>query len=323
MRVVEVFPGTAASPKAQYVTLQMLSDGQNLVKGHTLTIYGATGNIVGAFTFTGDAANASKGDTLWIATAEAKTFFSLDPDLTMTAVIPMAGGAACFEVWDCAGWGSYSTLTAPPSSVGTPFRKADGLVSGQAMKRKPDTDTGNSASDFELGTPAPKNNARQSGTIPASTCPNASIEGLEECDDGGSDPGDGCSAKCTLEPKVIPDAGPPDAVNVPDAGKPKVDASPPDAAKPAPDAGAPDAAAPDAAAADAVAPDAAAVVDAAAADATPSDAAPTGIDAHRILPEDISACACHVGQAHPTRPWPAALGLLALALWLRRRRRPH
>lgn len=298
MQVIEIFPGTAASPNAQYVTLQMLAAGQNVVGTHSVTVYGATGKLVGTFTFGGSATNAAKGDTLWIATAEAKTFFSLDPDLTMTPVLPMAGGAACFDVVDCAAWGSYTG--SPLSPVGTPFRKAEGLVSGQLMKRKQDMDTNNCASDFALATPAPTNNARKSGTIPASTCPNAVVEGLEECDDGGSMPGDGCSATCTVEPKVIPDAGVPDAVKVPDAGKPTPDATMPDALAPVLDAATPDGSVPT--------PDAIVV-----ADAHPSDAAPGSPQ------DDMGGCDCRMGHASSKHPWLALFCLLALAVLVRRR----
>jgi len=44
MDVVEVFPGTAAAPNAQYVVIQMYSSGQNLVGGHALTVFNDPGD---------------------------------------------------------------------------------------------------------------------------------------------------------------------------------------------------------------------------------------------------------------------------------------
>ena len=64
-------------------------------------------------------------------------------------------------------------------------------------------DTGDSANDFQTALPRPINNARQIGTIPPSTCGNLAIEGVEQCDDGDLDNGDGCSSTCTIEPPQI------------------------------------------------------------------------------------------------------------------------
>ena len=68
-------------------------------------------------------------------------------------------------------------------------------------------DTGDSANDFVFGTPAPKNDAGTRGTLPASTCGNSTVEGLETCDDGNTAGGDGCSAVCRFEPDAAVAAG--------------------------------------------------------------------------------------------------------------------
>ena len=98
-------------------------------------------------------------------------------------------------------WGDYAPAV-PDAAVGTPFNSAAqpfpdtpgrGLVSGQAIVRRLDLsgsasaldigdDTNDSANDFVLGVPAPRNDAGQSGTVPASTCGNETIEGLETCE---------------------------------------------------------------------------------------------------------------------------------------------
>ena len=45
MKVVEIFPGTAAAPNAQYVVLQMYSAGQNFVGGHAVTVFNSASMV--------------------------------------------------------------------------------------------------------------------------------------------------------------------------------------------------------------------------------------------------------------------------------------
>jgi cysteine-rich repeat protein len=206
MKVVEVFPGTAASPDAQYIVLQMHTGGQNVLNNHVATVFNAAGTSIGTLTFTGNVANGLNQDKVLIATTQAATFFNLTADLTMSAILPRAGGKICFESVDCFAWGNY---TGSPTGVGTPYNASTGLLSGTAAKRRLDIsglptvleaadDTDVCANDFVTGLPAPANNARVNGTIPANTCPNGTIEGLEECDDGNAVNTDACSNDCTV-----------------------------------------------------------------------------------------------------------------------------
>lgn len=209
--VKEVFPGTAASPNAQYVVLQAWAQFQNAVGGHTLTVYDAAGASVGTFTFSGPLGNGANQMSIFIATPEAATLFNLTADLAMTPVISAAGGKVCWETWDCAAWGNY---TGPAAGVGTPFGVPVGLERGTAMRRRLDVagsptllefadDTNDSANDFVAATPAPRTNAGVDGTPPASTCGNSTLEGLEQCDDGNTAALDGCSAVCTFESQLF------------------------------------------------------------------------------------------------------------------------
>lgn len=214
MKIVELFPGTAASPNAQYVVLQMYSSGQNFVGGHAVTVFDSAGNLVATFTFGGDVANGASQDKILIATSQAVAFFGLSADLVMTPAMIRAGGKVCFSsTIDCVAWGSWAGTS---TGVGTPYQAASGLRSGHAAKRRLDIsgsptvldsldDTNDSANDFIDAVPAPKNNARVIGTIPAATCGNGAIEGLEECDDGNLANGDGCSSACvvTAAPPVL------------------------------------------------------------------------------------------------------------------------
>ncbi len=218
MKVVEVFPGTAAAPNAQYVVLQMYVPSQTQVNGHSVILSDASGAVITTFPFTGNLSTGTTQAKILIATPEAVSFFGVGADRTMTASLPLAGGKVCFDMIDCVAWGNY----APPVSdtaVGTPFNSdaspvaaqpGRGLVLGKAIRRRLDIaggattleagdDTNNSANDFVFGAPAPRRNSGQAGSVPASICGNTAIEGLENCDDGGIQSGDGCSATCIDE----------------------------------------------------------------------------------------------------------------------------
>jgi cysteine-rich repeat protein len=208
MKVVEVFPGTAVAPNAQYVVIQMYSSGQQFVGGHDVTVFNAAGTAVATFTFPGDLPNGNNQAKILIATPEAQTFFNLTADLIMSPSLLAAGGKVCFAgTIDCVAWGAY---TGSSSGVGTPFNASGGLQRGRAAVRRLDIagsptfldsadDTNNCANDFMFGLPAPRNNAGTAGTIPGSTCGNGTLEGLEQCDDHNLNSGDGCSSTCTVE----------------------------------------------------------------------------------------------------------------------------
>ena len=208
MKVVEIFPGTAASPSAQYVVIQMYASGENLVGGHALTVYNAGGSVVGTFTFPGNVPNGANQAKILIATSQAESFFGLSADLVMSASVLSAGGKVCWAgTIDCVAWGSYSGSS---TGVGMPFNANGGLTSGRAAARRLNIsgsatvldgtdDTDNSATDFVFATPAPRNNAGTMGMIPPSTCGNGDVEGLEQCDDYNRTSGDGCSSSCQLE----------------------------------------------------------------------------------------------------------------------------
>jgi cysteine-rich repeat protein len=209
--VKEVFPGTAAAPNAQYVMLQAWAQFQNAVGGHTLTVYDAAGVSVGTFTFAAPVGNSADQMTLFIATPQAATLFNLTADLAMTPVISPAGGKVCWETWDCVAWGNY---TGPSAGVGTPFNVPVGLERGTVMRRRLDVagnptllegadDTNNTANDFLAAVPAPRTNPGVNGTLPASTCGNSTLEGLEQCDDGNTTALDGCSAVCAFESQLF------------------------------------------------------------------------------------------------------------------------
>ena len=179
MKVVEVFPGTAAAPNAQYVVLQMWTAGQNSVGGHMVTVYNSTGVLLGTgtFTFAGGVGNGSNQDKILIATAQAATFFNLSADLVMpSAVIPLSGGKVCFDAspMDCVAWGDYSGSSAgvgaPLNPVSAPIVGDGGLIPGRAAQRRldivlPDTTLASGVGTDENGMGA---SIRHRRTMPAS-----------------------------------------------------------------------------------------------------------------------------------------------------------
>jgi cysteine-rich repeat protein len=221
IKIVEIFPGTAASPTAQYIMLQMYSDGQNHVAGRSLLFYNSAGTRIGTITFPADVANGSSQATLLIATTTAQSFFQVPADITISPCsrvvyfecepwVFRAGKACWADSLDCVAWGRY---TGAVTGAGKPFNEVTGIRRGRAAVRRRDIagsaatldagdDTNNSATDFVLGFPSPRNNGGRRGSIPNATCGNGLYEGLEECDDRNVANGDGCSSICRIEPGI-------------------------------------------------------------------------------------------------------------------------
>src|ERR1051325_916605 len=144
-KVVEIFPGTAAAPDAQYVVLQAYFSGQEFVSNRILHFYDSQGNDVLSYTIPHDVAVGNDQSKILFATAAAQTFFGTagfaDFVIPGTPIHP-EGGKVCFEggpsfpvTLDCVAWGNYSGSAV---GVGTPFRAFIGLSSRQAAQRRLD-----------------------------------------------------------------------------------------------------------------------------------------------------------------------------------------
>ncbi|MGH2730473.1 MAG: Calx-beta domain-containing protein [Actinomycetota bacterium] len=173
--VTEVFAGAADEASAQFVELQLRSGGNNFVQGLSVTVFNSSGTQVGSFTFASSPPNGASQSSILVATSAAETYFGVDADLVMTPVIPAGGGKACFENVDCVSWGNYTGNSTSPSPSGTPLNAPDGIPADAAMVRdisggsNPNgldggDDTNDSAADFALGSPTPRNNAGQIGS---------------------------------------------------------------------------------------------------------------------------------------------------------------
>jgi hypothetical protein len=168
MKIREVYTGSPSDSNSQFVELQMYAFGQNLVQGHSVHFYAASGSNTPTETFAANVPNGANQSTILIATAQAEAEFGVQADLEMppkaTTDFNPAGGAVCFENIDCVSWGSFSG--APMSPTGTP---ASAIPAGSSLERsiapncptllESGDDTNNSLIDFGLAAPSPRNNA--------------------------------------------------------------------------------------------------------------------------------------------------------------------
>jgi hypothetical protein len=196
MSIREVYPGSTAEPEAEYVELQMWAAGQNLVGGHSLRTYSASGALVGTTTFAHDVSGGANQSTILLATTAAESHFALIADATMAPnQLDPAGGAACWaESIDCVSWGSFSSSL--PSPAGAP---AVAIPDGMALRRtispgcptllEPTDDRDNSAVDFSPVFPSPR--------------PNSVTPTEHACESPGGGPGGGGGANGRGAPQTI------------------------------------------------------------------------------------------------------------------------
>lgn len=213
MKIVEVFPGSAAMPNAQYVLLRAFARNQSHTEGHEITVYNADATIAAVATFSGDLENGNNQDYALVATPDAETLLGITADVSVPALnITPSGGRICFESFDCFSWGSFLGSRKNPSESGTPYAEFGGLTLAHVIERdisagsptllEDGDDTGDSAADFAcVATADPTNNTSAASTpyTDASPCPlcgDNTQETGEECD--GSDDA-ACTGACLVD----------------------------------------------------------------------------------------------------------------------------
>ncbi len=167
MIIVEVYPGSYLNPDAQYVMLQSLAAGQNVLSGHQIITFnpdGTRGPDFGAFT--ANPTNAASGAHYLMATSQAQTFFNLAPDAVASGRLPFPSGRVCFApstlgcsgYIDCVAYGAY---TGDNAGFGTP---SSGLVRQKALVHASINFTcpRNNTTDFASAAPNPINSANAS-----------------------------------------------------------------------------------------------------------------------------------------------------------------
>ena len=173
MHIDEVMAGAGGDSSIQFVELRMEASGQNQIVNHTIQFYNASGAQTGTFTFSGNVTNAANGASILIGTTAFDSASSVTPDFFMSSDVVAPDGRVCFENIDCVAYGNYTGSNTGYGSA------ASALPTSGNSSLKRSTNTNNNANDFALGTPAPRNNAGQTGTV---TSPLAAPTGLTAVD---------------------------------------------------------------------------------------------------------------------------------------------
>ena len=168
----EVMTSYDGDTAVQFVEINMLLSGQNVVANTVLAAFDDSGSYLGDVLVVPQNVPSSGSGVRWImGTSQFETVSGLAPDFIMPAGLPTGGGMVCWggpvdhtnpaQYVDCVAYGTYSG----PSNVhvGTPTSlDAD----GHSLQRT--QDTANNAADFACGDPAsPTNNAGSSASLAA------------------------------------------------------------------------------------------------------------------------------------------------------------
>lgn len=154
-----------------YVELTMYAAGQRFVDTHSVTLYDSSGALHDSTTMDHDVANGQVRSTILIGDTGVSPRDFTGEGMNLSEL--GSGGAACFDIFDCVAWGSFSGGPLP-SSAGAPH--AGPLPATMAFQRDPSRgsctnlldagdDTNDSSVDLLIGTPSPTpNSAPPSGT---------------------------------------------------------------------------------------------------------------------------------------------------------------
>jgi hypothetical protein len=192
IKVREVFPGTVVRPNSDYVELQMYAAGQSLVQFGELEVLSSAGAVTSKFTPGSSVANSANQSTVLIANTEySGQFPAVAPDFADEGLdLNPAGGAVCWPQTDppfddCASWGDFAGQESLPSPGNSAPAAAAGIPDGQALLRsiapgcatflENADDTNDSAIDFSLQSPNPRNNATPPTEKECPALPNTTI----------------------------------------------------------------------------------------------------------------------------------------------------
>ena len=125
IKIVEIFPGTVASPSAQYVVLQYLGNGGPALLGKALVFSDPAGAEVARLTFSANVANQGDQAVVLVATASASALFGVAADFVFpTPVVQPTGGRLCLDFDDCVTWTRYFG----PGGEGVPINDPGGAL---------------------------------------------------------------------------------------------------------------------------------------------------------------------------------------------------
>jgi hypothetical protein len=163
-RIREIHVGSGTG---DYVELQMPAAGENLVAGQHIVTYSNSGIPLSDVTLPANVANSQSQAMILIADSPTVNGVTADFSNSMLNVAS-GGGAVCYGTFDCVGYGMIGPI-ATSSPYGTPAVQGTGLSPGQTLTRsiaggcptlfELSDDTNNSAADFSLSSPNPRNNS--------------------------------------------------------------------------------------------------------------------------------------------------------------------
>ena len=171
MQIREVAPDPGSASSSPYIELQMWAGGQNVVGGHTLSYYDSTAADWVDFTFPDDADNGGNQRTILIGASNSvgASGSEVTPDFVWTQLNGIAdelgSGAVCFQTIDCVSWGGFNAVALPsPAGTDAPaIAQTESLTRsitrGCATALDGADDTNDSAADFAIGAPTPRNNS--------------------------------------------------------------------------------------------------------------------------------------------------------------------
>lgn len=168
IKISEVY-SDASVAKGDFVEFQLMAAGQQIAAGRTLRLYNATGSASISFVFPSSTLPASESQRTVLLGWDTNP----NADFQVSAGFnpPAPGGAACFlqsnavpgVPLDCVTWGNFSGTL--PTYTGQP---AAALNASQSLNRTKARgcptaldgadDSDNSAADFSLAGPSPRNN---------------------------------------------------------------------------------------------------------------------------------------------------------------------
>jgi hypothetical protein len=171
MKLREVHDGGGSG--ADYIELQMYSAGQSTVAGSYIATFDSAGNpLTPYYPLPANVPNGQSQRTVLITDGGAGT---PAPDFVAPLQVPAPAGSACWVDFssgadDCVAWGSTAPPENDPSPVGMPVLFfGGGLQAGGTIRRtiapgcptllESFDDTGDSATDFSVVSPDPRNNA--------------------------------------------------------------------------------------------------------------------------------------------------------------------
>lgn len=160
------------SNPADYVELQMFDSGENFVMGHLIQTYDSNGNVETTFPFPRSVVNGGNQRTILVGRDE-NVDWPVEPDFTTPDLVIPADGAVCYlstltVPLDCVSFGGFSQPASPlPTGTPAPAIPAGtgmstlqrSIAPGCATQLEAGDDTNDSAADFALAPPTPRNNS--------------------------------------------------------------------------------------------------------------------------------------------------------------------